>query len=365
MNVDGIIKKINMKPSSIERSIITANLFNYLRFLRDSKQISDKDLVSYVAKINDTHTYSKHYIQAELPRVREILDITGLLNELYINVLNHANRYQLFTPNLPETNIIKLIKYAKEFFKYIDNDFYKLFMTIVDNNRLFESEKLDYGGICFNIGQGQSALVLRYDTYNLYKIFTLVHEMGHAYHNYLTRAKPLLNQTYLSIECISRTFEQLFFIFLRDNHLLDNNSLDTYERIFHMHQLKITNSSYIVNRLLLEKSIPTNFYLNRIKPDLTYEEYQQLSIIKVKCPEYQNFLSYDYNFYSYAFMFSLIMREMFIEDERNAKKFIQNFTSYDKNLSAFELLNLFDKTEYLNATNKNTSRILSKTKYKK
>ena len=354
INPNGMIKKINMKPKSIERSIMTANLYNYLRFLYDSNQISTSQLANYISEVNGKNTYAKHYIQKELPQVESLLAVTEKLNSLYISVLKHASNYQLFTLKMPEANFTKLIKYAEDFFKYLDKDVYNLFVNIINNDLLYEKENLDYGGICFNIGNKKSALILRYDTYNLYKTFALVHEMGHSYHNYLNGVKPSLNQNQLGKECLSRTFEQLFFLYLRDNYLLDKKTLDAYERIFHIHQLDITNSSYIVNKLLLENKINGNFYLNKIKANIDKEEYQNLSIIRPKNEQFQRFLSYDSNYYAYAFIFSMIMRE----------KFIKEFPYYNQNLNADELINLFDKKDYLNETNKNTSRILSKTKYK-
>ena len=217
----------------------------------------------------------------------------------------------------------------------------------------------------FKLDGDTSAIIIRFDTIPFYKIFAIVHELGHAYFHYLGRGVPTLMRSNLANESMPRIFEHLFLEYLRNNYLIDHNTLDLYERFLFMHELSITNSVYIVNKLLIEQKIPADFHLENIKIKLDPNDYNKLSIINPKYDKEQEYLGFTYNYYAYAFLLALVMKERFSKDELEARKFIKNFPAYARELESTELINLFDKSEYINSTNKNISRVFSKTIYKK
>ena len=364
IDINGLVKKINMMPNSKEKALKLSFFYSYISFLIESRQVNKEDAISLVKEINESEVFLKHLVNEERNQVNNLLLATPKLTSLYKNVLNHANKYNLFSVSLPNINIQKLASYAEDFLKFIDNDLYKLYDYLINDSLIYESDINDYGGKCFKLEDKKSAIIIKYDTIPFYKIFALVHEMGHAYYHYLGRGNPNLIRSNLGNECMPRILEQLFLLYLRENHLMNQETLDYYERFFLMHQIDITNSTYIVNKLLLENKIPSEFYVEMIKPNLTFEEYYNLSIIKSFNEHYEDFLSFNNNYYAYAFLLSMIMRERFIKDEKETKEFMKDLPYYARNLSTIELINLFDKTEYLNSTNRNISRILTKTNYK-
>ena len=64
-------------------------------------------------------------------------------------------------------------------------------------------------------------------------------------------------------------------------------------------------------------------------------------------------------------MFSMVIRERFLKDEKETRKYLKEFSYYDRTLLPPELIKTIDDNEYINATHLNTTRILSKTYYKK
>ena len=364
INISGLIKKINMMPNSKEKAIKICLLYSYINFLIDSRQLSMDDANTILKNINEMEVFIKHYVKDERTQVNSILDSTELLNFLYEDILKYANNYPLFNTFVPKVNIQNLMNYAKDFLNYIDPKALDLFNKLIAEELIVETIITDYGGKCHKLNGEVSGIIIRYDTMPFYKIFTLIHEMGHAYYHYLNKSTPNLIRTNIANECMPRIFEQLFLLYLKDNYLIDENSINQYERFFTIHQLNITNSVYIINKLLINDFINPNFHIENIKSVLSFKDYYDLSIIKPKNNDFQQYLSFNNNYYSYAYLLSSIVRENFIQDPVETKKFIKEIPFYAKN-NSYDFINLFDKNDYLNATKKNISRVLSKTHYKK
>ena len=365
INLDNLINKINIMPHGKEKAIYICMINSYISFLLDSNQIDKIKANELVNQINEMEVFLKHYVHEEEKAVYCLLDSTEKLNELYKSILTYANNYPLFSVDLPHDNITKLLDYAKDFLFFIDKDALELFNKLIESDLVYESNLEDCGGKCYKLNGNKSAIVIRYNTMPFYKIFTIIHEMGHAYYHYLGKSNPNLIRSNIANESMPRIFEHLFIEYLRNNHLINKNSLDQYERFFLMHELSITNSSYIVNKLLLNDLLDINFHIENIKVNLSFDDYYNLSIIKPKNNDNQEFLAYNYNYYAYAYLLSMVIKERFNKDSLETRKFIKSFPTYARELDAQELIDLFDKTEYVNATNKNTSRVLSKKYYKK
>ena len=366
MNIDGQIKKLNMMPVSKERSMQFRALREYLHFLHRVENISKEEFADIMNGVNESNYYIEHFATDEYPRVQEMLNIENKLNGLYKGVLNYAKHYSLFTEEIPLVNLNKMRKAVTEFLKFIDNDAYRIYNDLINDKLIYEALLKDAGGVCYNISGDKTAIVLKYDTAFFYKALSLVHEIGHSYYFYLARTNPHLAVTGIAIESMSRTFEQLFLLYLKENHIIDSNVLAIYERFFLMQQLDIINGCYIVNRLLSNNQIKPSFYLSEIKPDLSYEDYCKSCIIKpVNEEEFKDYLSYNRNYYAYGHLLSMVIRERFSKDEQETRKLIKDIPYLAKVYTASEFIDLFSKNEYMNANNKNTARVLKKTHYKK
>jgi len=366
VNLTSLINKINLMPNSKAKAIEICLVFSYLNFYIESKQISEDEAKEYTLSLNESEVFLKHYVHQEKNQVLALLNSSSELNDMYENILTHANKYNLFTVPLPNNiNIKKLFSYAKDFMSFMGNDVINLFNKLVDNDLVYETDIANYGGKCYRLDGNTSGIIIRFDTIPFYKIFAIVHEMGHAYFHYLGRGVPTLMRSNLANESMPRIFEHLFLEYLRNNYLIDHNTLDLYERFLFMHELSITNSVYIVNKLLIDEKIPADFHLENITFKLDQKDYNNLSIINPKYNKEQDFMGFIYNYYAYAFLLAMVMKERFSKDELETRKFIKDFPSYARELNASELINLYDKTEYINSTNKNTSRVFSKTIYKK
>ena len=364
--INGFIKKINLMPNSKEKAIYISLLISYLDFYLSSKQITEDERTNYLYQINELNCFFKYYIHDEQKSAIDIYNSCGKLTELYQSILNYANNYNLFTI-IPAANISTktILSCAEEFMYFMDKDVLKLYYKLLDKKLVCETDIGDNGGLCFKIDGNTSAILI--DLYNvpLHKMFSIVHEMGHAYYHYLNKGIPSLSRTNIAREVLPKIFEQLFLDYLRENRLIDKNNLDIYERFSIMHQLKLTNSVYIVNKLLLNNAINAYLKPEDVKVKLSHEDYYNLSIIKPKNDDEQKYLSYDYNYYAYAFLVSSLIKERFKKNELETRKFIKEYPIYAQELTSKELIDLFDKSEYINSVNKNTSRVLSKTHYKK
>lgn len=364
-NILGLINKINLMPDSKEKAISICMVYSYINFLIDSKQIEKDEAKEILEQINDIEIFLRHYVTDEKKEINSLLNSIYILNPIYKDILTYANNYPLFNINIPKSNLTNLINYAKDFLNYIDPNLLILFNKLIDNQLIVEATIKDYGGKCHKINGDLSGIIIRYDTINFYKAITLVHEMGHAYYHYLNKTIPNLIRSNIVNECLPRIFEQLFLVYLRENYLIDENSINQYERFFMLHQLNLTNSVYIINKLLMDNVINDDFRVENIKATLSFNDYNNLSIIKPKNNEFQQYLSFVNNYYSYAFILSMIVRENYLENEEETIKFIKEIPTLSIDMDAIEFINIFNKNDYLNATKKNISRVLSKSFYKK
>ncbi len=366
INLNGLVKKINLMPNNKEKAIEICILISYLDFYLESKQISEEDRTDILYQVNELDSFFKYYIHDEQGSVIDVLNSCKKLTEMYQSILNYANNYNLFTI-LPTSNIsVKtILDCTEEFMYFMDKDVLKLYYNLIKNELVCETKIDNTGGYCFKLDGNTSAILLDVNNVPLHKMFAIVHEIGHAYFHYLNKEIPTLAKTNLAKEAMPRIFEQLFLDYLRENRLIDSNNLDIYERFFIMHQLKLTNSVYIINSLLLNGDINARLRVEDVKTQLSHEDYYDLSIIKPKNDDEQIYLSYDHNYYAYAYLLSSLIKERFKKNELETRKLIKEFPIYSRELSAEELIDLFDKTEYINAVNRNTARVLSKTHYKK
>lgn len=364
MDIFGLLKKINMMDNNKEKQIKICTLYSYLNFLVNSNQITKKEATEVLKLINEPEVFLKGLTKVEIQNVNSILDSIDELNFLYKNILLYANNYHLFRIDIPDVNIQNLLSHAFDFLKYFDIDAYDLYQKLYQNNLIVECNINDFGGTCQKIDGEKSGIILRYNTASFYKIVTLIHEIGHAYYHYLDKTTPNLNRTKLTNEVMSRIFEQLFLLYLKENYLIDNNSINLYERFFHVQQIGLLNASHIINELLLNNIISPQFHIEEIEADLSKEDFKKLSIQNKPILEFQKFVKFESNYYAYAYLFSNIIRERFRINQSETKKLIKDIPYLSRIYTANEFINLFDKQEYLNSTKKNINRVLKKNYYK-
>lgn len=365
IDYNGLIKKINLMTGSKDKALLINTVYTYLKYLMDSNQMTKEEAAKVLQHINEIDSFLKHYVQDENKGINAILESSYILNPMYKDILNYANKYRLFRINIPSVSINKLITYAKDFLYHIDPKLFSLLNYLIENDLVVMTSLDDANGKCFRLTSDKSGIIINYDNVDFGEVATVIHEMGHAYYNYLSKGNPNLVKSNIAIECIPRILEQLFLVFLKENNLLDNNTITQYERYFMMFQLNLTNSVYIINKLLMSGSIKGDFHIEKIKTLMSHEDFNNLGIIKQKDDSYQCFMDFIDNYYSYAFLLSMIVRENYIEDKDGTREFIKEIPYYSREYNAIEFIDMFHKTDYLNATKKNISRVLSKTNYKK
>ena len=360
MNIDGTIKKINMMKNTQEKRILIKSLYEYLYFLSNSNQISKELFQNYLDQILDFNELFYKVYKEEAYNLYDYILSLNTLNNLYKGILKYANNYHKFIIEFTSCNFDKLYQGAKDFFKYLGNDVYNLFERLYNNNLIIENASLD-AGTCYNFNNGTSGIIIHQNIDFISKVITLVHEMGHAYYNYLSNTKPSLNTTTIALECPSLMFEQLFLLYLNENNIIGEKTINNLERSFHYRELLHTNSSYIINKLINNNQLDFNFNMHDINKEINKEEYNKLGIFN-KVVTDNNYINFYDNFYSYGYLFSNIIREKFIKNEKETLKYIKEILSLTKVLNTEEFINLFSKEEYLNQTNKNISRVFKKTK---
>ncbi len=367
MGIENYIKKINMMKDNQERILNIHIIIHYLEYLLGINQITETEYNNYINQIIDIDEFLEISNQEVLNDIIDLINSTQKLNSLYKPILEYANNFNLFYIKIPNTNFDKIYHTTTDFFKYLGNDVYSLYEYLYNQNLIIEVDRENFGGSCININNYTSGITLQTKGRILWKILSLVHETGHAYHNYLNHTHPSFSTTKITRECLSITFEQLFLTYLRNNYLLDSNILDIYERFFHFQYLQIINASYIINNAFLNGQIivPNAMiaFNNKVYTP-SKEKYQEQSILDRANYHYSSHLQFSSNYYSYAYLFSNLIRDLYQKDEKETIKFIKEIPYYERGLSLKEFIELFNKSDYTNQTNKNVCRVLKKNYYK-
>ena len=364
LNIDEMIDKVNLMPNNKERALKICMIYSYMNFLLDSHQIRPDSAEEKLKRIVDVETFLKHFVRDEKKYYGSLLSSIYILNPIYEDILNYANKYPLFKPYIPSVNIDKMVEYLRSFLNHIDPTLLALLDKFIDKQFIVEATLKDMGGRCHKFDGYNSGIVLQFNTNYFYKVVAIVHEMGHAYYHYLNKSMPTLSKSNIANESLPKILEYLFIEYLRINRLMDENSLNQYERFFMTHHLDIMNSVYIVNKLLIDGTIEISGDPAKMKVEMPLETYYNLSIVKIKSEDSKNYMKFDKNYYAFAFMLAMIMRENYVEDPKAAIEVIKELPQLALDTDAIEFIDLYDKTDYLNATKKNLSRVLSTTHYK-
>ena len=361
MNVESKLKKIHMMPRGVERSLELYYLAQYSHYLLHKGIISEDEYKS-IAKEADYKRTGRKISNAD------IVDTLVQLTCLYEEVLKYSNNYTLFYIS-PYISFQEYLPFVFEFFKYIDNNLYNHFCNIKYNDFFSIIPEYDNqtSGTTYDIGMGKSSILLKENTYfNLIK--NLVHEMGHAYENFLNQTSPCVKSNYFAQECLSISLELLFMKFLRDNHLGDSTIIDEGERRIYTNKLRFMNNAYIFNNLVFDEKSFKYEEINNVGYTISLNTYNELSLIKMNhkffIDDKEQVTNY-HNFYGYGLLFALVILDMFTQDEKEARNIIKTFPSFINSHKEIEIINRFSDDEYLEANKKYADRVLSKTHYKK
>ena len=348
-NIEGLIKKFNMMPKSKEKFCLYETIDSYLNYLKYAHSIDDKKYQSLQQEMLDTENMEQKIDKLIAKINNDICSNIPFLNSIYKNILSNANKYPLYFTSYP--NAKHFIHYAEEFFKLMGDDVYSVYQKIVNNKTLSKVVNYYDGGSCFSFLNGNSGIILKENTNYVYQTICLVHEMGHAYDDYLNKDYHYNHLHPISDEVLSTTFEHLFIYFLTECNVFKNKEQYICYRSFITQRLLLMNCALIYNNLtsINAYTVKDRLYVEDygiIQSDLIYDFYDNVD-------EYANT-------YSMGLMCSCILKEHFIKNPSETLKEIKELAVQMKKDTTDEIIRYFSKTEYLNATNKTIHKVMCK-----
>lgn len=218
--LNGLKKKIDIMPNNYQRSIYIMNYFHILAYLRDTKQMNNYELKKYNMDSDTTKMFN--IIQKNLNNfVNQLERCNNKLIEIDFelkNVYDNNNWHKLV--NFDSINKDYGKKIVSNFFKLLNDDVFILYNEMKNSNISYSSlHETNLEGTCYEILESKYSYInLDNSSFNLSSLSTLVHEVGHAYHNYLLRNHPKLTYYTIVDETMSSLFEKLFFKYLEKNY---------------------------------------------------------------------------------------------------------------------------------------------------
>ncbi len=358
INVNGMIKKLNMMKDNKERYQLYQTFLYSLSFLEHIDLLNEDKINSLIDETIDTDKIDDRMLFLQYDNLSDIQNNISKINGLYRPILKNASNYPIYSHYYPTISEKEALSYAGKFFKMIGQDVYNLYKNLIENDLVYQKSSYDKGGTCGYLYNGLSSIILRMNVSNIYKAIALVHEMGHAYDNYINQTADYKRCHQINCEVTSMTFEQLFIYFLEQNNLLDKENASSCQRNYITNYLLIMNGAYFVNQLL------TNCEMNG-KDVLTLDEkdIEKYSILHSNSAyEYLSDTKFNDNYYGIGLIFSSIFKEHFAKNPSEAIKEIKELSILSQNMKTAEILNYYSKTDLINATNKNVSKTLKKIK---
>lgn len=250
-----IKNKIEIMPDNKEKAILIANYFKLRAFLVDSKQIDDGDLEYFL------HTDVSDYVKMENKEyVNYVNDLKKNIKNLNRILINLRNTY--CEGNFNKDKKRKAISRKKalflieKFFKTLGSDVYEWYKNFNQENINYSFDNtFDTDGCSYlMLGEKYSYINVCNNSNNLQGYISLVHEYGHAYHEYLTRNNVNLTIYNINVEVMSLLFEKLFIKFLGDSYdyRVDINSV-WYD--YHYEHFWIVMDTIITSFLLKDGKI--------------------------------------------------------------------------------------------------------------
>lgn len=250
-----IKNKIEIMPENKEKAILIANYFRLRAFLVDSKQIDDGDLEYFLD--TDVSDYVKMENKEYNNYVNDLIKNIKSLNRILLDLRNTYCEGN-FNKNKKRKAISKkkAMILVEDFFKTLGSDVYEWYKNFNQENINYSLDNtFDTDGYSYlMIGEKYSYISVCNNSNNLQGYISLVHEYGHAYHEYLTRNSTNLTAYNINAEVMSLLFEKLFIKFLGNSYdyEVDINSL-WYD--YHYEHFWILMDTIITSFLLKDDKI--------------------------------------------------------------------------------------------------------------
>ncbi len=353
------INELIKMPNSREKDIKVYQVLSYIYYLKTLKSITKTDYETYKELIELVFSQSSKVINEErkIQKNEFFAERSNLLN-LYKDVLLFSNDYKFDIQCIGIGNASPYMYTVTDFFKWFDKDLLNIYIDLENKGLIHDMRSNEYGGLSTCIGKNEYAIFLNRNLCIVNQLITVIHEMAHVYCYHRNQDSETIISNYLATECISKTLENLFLIYLRENNLINKDMLKEYEINSHITNLLSTDSAYVTNCLLIER----NTTVLNIE-DVSFSDYKEKSILSPKKYRYYtDHMKYNQNQYAYAFLFASIMENRFMKDPTWTKNFIKEYPLLINELNTNQILNMFDRSEYIESANKCTRRILTKKK---
>ena len=213
--LDGLRKKIDIMSDNYQRSIYIMNYFRILAYLKDINQIDEKVYNQYFFSDNMEKTVSvleKHSNKFILDLVNnndKLIEIDSSLRDSYMT--GNWNK-AIFLNSIKDDDGYQIIE---EFLSTFTPSVLNLYKEMKGNH--FSSSVINEEitiGTCYEmIGDKYSYINIDKFNTSITKYVTIIHEFGHAYHNYLTRNQPVLSYYLITTEVMSIFLKNLFINF--------------------------------------------------------------------------------------------------------------------------------------------------------
>lgn len=215
-------------------------LYNSIIVMNDNKErvLRIRDLVSisnfcikvgYISKeeYNDLFkdldiTKYKHYVNKDLEKTRnELIENRETLINMFGQVLRtiyKCNTHQDKPINVDENKVMVTIE---DFFKWLDPELYKEFIRMANEKNILYTRIKHCGGLTVNAEGVLNTSYILVDRHQeeMYYNVALVHEMGHAWGNKVSKNNHFFFAKDIFCEFPSILFEELYRRYLRENHL--------------------------------------------------------------------------------------------------------------------------------------------------
>lgn len=360
INIIGTIKQINMMKDNKARFQKYNNLIWTLSFLYQTNEITSDELDNFLSMLIDTDKMKKLFTKPKELSLHDIYSNTENLNKIYRHILLNIKNHDFKMQKYGIDDFDKILYYVEDFFRLLGNDVYKLYLNIIKHNLIVEKREHDKYASCGYINGELSSIILEMNIVPLYKAINLVHEVGHAYDNYLNKTQDYKRGFQINVEFTSMTFELLFLSYLKENNLISDRLQNVTFQNYYTDYLLRMNNAYIYNKLFLEHKLPTNLKLFNSQY-FTQENLFNEGIIKNNLvKEYLEDISLYSNYYALGLLFSSYYLTKFQLNPKDTIKEIKDFSCLSNNFNTRDVINYYNIDELIKNTIKVTSKILKK-----
>ena len=291
--MDSVIKEIEeykhkfFRTNSFIHKYSLVSLITSLEFYTEKTDKEFQDLVNRDGNYQDKVKYYDDKLIKSLNSF--ILDNYDLIKNA---IVPYKTCFYRFTPYIEEQiDPNTCLRIISEFLLSVDPHLYNMFCELYSTNHiLFKSDFS--GGLEFNDRDRDSIHILVGALSSVSDMATLIHELGHAYKDYLIPDYHRyfnLNDV-LESEISSKTLELMFLLYLIKNNICSNDAIknfDNYQNIINSTSNQILDTNNYNHNYLKELSyllggiIANNYMINGDKSFSDFIRYIYFNNIKV------------------------------------------------------------------------------------